>query len=211
MVQIAQIIQITLSAIATIIILFAVFYRIVFLRNPKRNTPIKGIVSPANGKVARVLTVGDSNVEIKKGMLGKINLQTKDTIKKGYLINIVMNPLNVHYQRSPADGKVLNIKYNKGKLHNAVLGARNMRAALENENNEILLETKKGRIKIIQIAGLVANRIECFARKNQNIKKGQTIGIIKLGSQVSVILPDSFGIKVKEGDYVVDGETVIAE
>jgi len=204
-------IEIILSIIVTLIILFALFYKIIFLRDPKRTTPKKGLCSPVNGKVARIIKINNNPIDIKKGLLGKIRTQTNDTIKKGYLITVVMTPLNVHYQRSPIDGKVIKIKYNKGKLHNAVLGAKSMRAALENENNEILLKTKHGKMKIIQIAGVVADRIVCFVKKNQNIKKGQTIGIIKLGSQVSIILPENFKIKIKEGDNVVDGETIIAE
>ena len=203
-----------LSIIITLMILLYLFYELWFLRNPKRAVPKDDvIVSPANGRIARIIEVDGKGLEIKKGLLGRIRTLTADTTDDGWMITIVMTPLNVHYQRSPCDGRVIGIKYRKGKLLNAVVGAEDMSATLENEKNEILISTRYGRMKVIQIAGFIAKRIECFVRKNQNIKKGETIGIIKLGSQVCLIMPKHPGLKlvVGEGQHVVDGETVVAE
>jgi phosphatidylserine decarboxylase len=203
-----------LSAVITIMILLFFFYEIWFLRKPNRIIPSgENIVSPANGRIARIVEVNGRNLEIKKGFLGKIRTLTGDVAKKAWLITIIMNPFNVHYQRAPSAGKVISVKYKKGKLFNAVIGAKNMEATLLNEKNEILIRTKHGNMKVIQIAGMLANRIECFVSKNQNIKKGEVIGLIKLGSQVCLIMPKMPGldILVKEGQHVVDGETIIAK
>jgi len=81
---------------------------------------------------------------------------------------------------------------------------------LENEKNEILIQKGKTKIKVIQIAGLACRRINCFVKKNQSVKKGQKIGFIDLGSQVTLILPKHLKIKVKHGQTVIEGETVIA-
>lgn len=203
--------------IELLVILFAlcwIYYSYIFMRNPKRNAPQGNvIVSPANGKISKIVKVDGknvTNVTIEKGLLGKIKTQTKDVGKDATLINIVMNPLNVHFQRSPCDATVLSVKHTPGKFLNAVSGASNLQAALENEHTEILLQTKYGKMKILQIAGFLCRRIETFVQKGHKLKKGETIGVIKLGSQVTLILPARLHLKVKEDQGVVDGETILA-
>lgn len=203
-----------LSAIITLLILLFLFYEFWFLRKPRRTVPPgQTIVSPANGRISRIIEVNGKEISIRKGLLGRIKTLVRDTAEEAWLVTIVMNPFNVHYQRAPFSGKVISTKYRKGRLFNAVVGAGNMKATLENERNEILIKTAYGRMKVIQVAGVAVNRIECFARKNQNIKKGQTIGLIKLGSQVCLIFPRTpkLRLMVKEGQHVVDGETIIAK
>jgi len=203
--------------IELLVILFAlcwIYYSWIFMRNPKRNTPEGSvIVSPANGKISKVVKVGKkniTNITIEKGLLGKIKTQTQDVGKPCTLINIVMNPLNVHFQRSPCDATILSIKHTPGKFLNAVTGAENLQAALENEHTEILLQTKYGKMKIIQIAGFLCRRIETVAARGQKLKKGETLGVIKLGSQVTLMLPAKLKVRVREGQTVIDGETIIA-
>jgi len=193
--------------IVLIIILFLAYWNFIFLRNPSREIP-KGniIVSPANGKIVKIIKF-NSSVNVEKGF-NTIKVLTSDVAKKGYLIVIVMNPLNVHYQKAPLDGTVKNIKYTKGKFVNAVLKAKSLKA-LENERNEILLDTKIGKIKVIQVAGFLARRIKSFVNVNDKVTKGQNIGLINFGSQTLLVLPE-LDLKVSEGQKVVDGETVIA-
>lgn len=188
-------------------------YKCVFLRNPKRKIPAgNNIVSPADGKIVRILDVNDKPLKLKKGLMGKINALVRDVSKSAYVIVIVMNLHNVHYQRSPAEGEVEKIKYSKGKFQNAVANASSLRA-LENEKNEILIKNEKiGKIKVIQIAGILARRIVCFAKEKQKLNKGRLIGLIKLGSQVVLILPkNKINLKAKENQKVRAGETIIAE
>ena len=84
--------------------------------------------------------------------------------------------------------------------------------SLENEKNEIIIKNPDiGKIKVIQIAGFVARRIESFVTEGQNIEKGHRIGRINLGSQVSLILPKNITLEVKEGQRVKAGSTIIAK
>ena len=119
-----------------------------------------------------------------------------------------MTPLDVHFQRSPIDGKVLYTNHVPGKFMNAVLNQSLV--TLENEKNEILIQKNKLKIKVIQIAGVAARRINCYVKKGEKVKKGQKIGFIDLGSQVTIILPKHLPIKVKQGQKVIGGETIIA-
>jgi phosphatidylserine decarboxylase len=80
---------------------------------------------------------------------------------------------------------------------------------LENERNEMLFETKIGKIKVVQIAGFLARRIKCFVKHDQKVEKGEEIGFITFGSQVALLLPDRFTPSVKAGERVVDGETIL--
>lgn len=151
--------------------------------------------------------INEKNFELKKGVLGKFQVISSDVSDKTVIVSVVMTPLNVHVQRAPIGGKVLDIKHTKGKFKNAIIG----RVAIDNERNEILIQGEKMKIKVIQIAGAIARRIECFVIKDQLIKPGQRIGRINLGSQVSLVLPAEITLKVKEGQKVKAGETIIAE
>jgi phosphatidylserine decarboxylase len=179
------------------------------LRNPGINPPVgDNIVSPAYGKVARIVRTTKEYVTLKKGW-GKIETLTSDVGKDCYLIDIVMNLKDVHFQKAPTAGTVLYTRHKPGKWKNAVKKAHNLKAALENEKNEILFDTKFGKIKVIQIAGYVARRIRCFVKKNNTVKKGQDIGVIKMGSQVTLIMPAKYKLNIKEGQKVYGGKTII--
>jgi len=205
-----MLIALSLSAIA-LLIMFLLYWKFYFLRDPIRAIPADEnlVVSPADGRVSRIIRFGGKKLEIDKGLLGRIKTMTNDVAKKGYLINIVMTPLDVHYQRSPISGQVVNINYKKGKFRNAMLDSKSLRC-LRNENNQILI---KGKIKakVIQIAGVLARRIKCHVRKKDNLLKGQRLGLINLGSQVCLIIPEIKKLNIKEGQYVYGGTTVVGE
>jgi phosphatidylserine decarboxylase len=202
-----------LVIIVFIIISLSAFYKFVFLRDPKRRIP-KGdnLISPADGKIINIIKIENlDKIKIRKGLLGKIKTSVSDICKKGYLINIMMDVTNVHVQRAPIKGKIISTKHIKGKLKNVVYGNR-LENGIENEKNEIIIENKSiGKIKVIQIAGFLARRIECFVKKNQKINKGQRIGRIIIGSQVSLIFQDKIKPIIKIGDKVKAGETIIAK
>jgi len=199
-----------ISTFLILIIIFILFWKFIFLRNPDRVIP-KGnnLVSPADGKIIDVIKF-DSKNEIKffkgnKKYLGIVKTLTSDITKKGYIISIFMNPLNVHYNRTPIAGKVISVKHNKGKL----LPVNTIESGLLNEKVETIIEGKI-KMKVIQIAGLLASKITSYVKPNQNIDKGEIIGLINLGSQVTLILPDNVDIIVKAGDKVVAGESILA-
>ncbi len=199
---------------AGLLIFFLIFYRVWFLRQPGRNIPAKEnvFVSPANGKVVSVREWNQEVLRECKGDLGVINVWTKDVDTAGTIISIQMNPMNVHYQRAPTGAKVISKQYSSGSFNNAVTMCNDYGIRFENEHNELLLQTASGKnYKVIQIAGFLARRIEDYVNPGQNIKQGDVIGLIKLGSQVTVILPRGIKPKVKSGDITIDGETIIAE
>lgn len=189
-------------------------YRFWFLRNPKRKIPFgSNIVSPADGQIVKIIEYDHAkSFEIRENKLGKVLVKTKDVAPRGWLIVIVMNIHNMHRQKAPMDGKIISIKYSRGKFINAIRKAHNLRAALENENNEILMNTEIGNIKVIQVAGVLAKKIVCFVKEGQFVGKGNPLGLIKLGSQVILVLPESnIEMKVKEKDKVKAGSGIIAE
>jgi phosphatidylserine decarboxylase len=195
------------ALICCLIILFILFWKFIFLRDPERKIPHGNyIICPADGKINQIIHIDETNFELKKGILGKFLVVSNDVSDKTIIVSVVMTPLDVHVQRAPIEGKVLDIKYTKGRFKNAVTS----RIAIDNERNEILIQGKI-KLKVIQIAGALARRIECFVIKDQLIKSGQRIGRINFGSQVSLVLPAGIKLKVKKGQKVKAGETIIAE
>src|SRR3989344_6768973 len=201
------------SPIILIIIIIAIsiiLFLINFYRDPKRDIP-KGnnIVSPADGKIISILRISKNKATIKKGLIGKIETLTQDIAKECHVISIFMNPFDVHVNRAPMEGRIVSVKHEKGKF----FAAYDIEKSLSNEKNEIIIENKKiGRIKVIQIAGFLARRIICSAKKNEKVNKGQKIGKIVLGSQVTLILPaKKINLRVKKGQRVNAGSTIIAD
>lgn len=201
-------------------LLLFLFWRLWFCRLPDRDIPSgeRLIVSPANGHVAVVrrfdTTHGTPGVAAKKWNRGRVELLATDVATRGWFILIVMTPLNVHHQRAPVAGRVVSTLHVPGRFHNAVKDPASL-LTLENERNEILLERGSGvrrrRVKVVQIAGVLARRILCPLAPDQKVEKGEVIGFINLGSQVALLLPEDISVKVKVGETVIDGETVLGE
>ncbi|MEK6868212.1 MAG: phosphatidylserine decarboxylase [Nanoarchaeota archaeon] len=210
-----QLILTILFIFAAILSIILALWKFVFLRNPTPNIPKGGnlILSPANGNVARIYKFSNGKTEIaeiaEKGFFGKIPLITKDVAKEGYIVLIRLHVYNIHWQRAPIAGTIESTTYTKGKFLNAVNDVYNMQCFFENERNEIII---KGKItcKVIQIAGYLARRIECFVKRGDKVNTGDTIGLINLGSQTALIIP-KIRLQVKEGDVLQVGETVIGE
>ena len=196
-----------------LIFIIAVFLVILFLinfyRDPQRNIP-KGnnIVAPADGKVIKITTTSKKIIKNRKGIFGKIWTLTKDIAPECHVISIFMSPLDVHINRAPIAGKIASIRYKKG----AFFEAFNFEKSLENEKNEIVIENKNMKVKVIQIAGFLARRIKCCVKKNQKVNKGDKIGMITLGSQTILLFPKGVAdLKIKIDDKVRAGQTIIAE
>lgn len=202
-------------------LIIIIFYKFYFLRNPKRRiTEGDNIVSPADGRIVKIIKYDhEKEFELREKKQGKVLVKTADIFPRGWLIVIMMNIHNMHRQKAPLRGEVLSVKYTKGKFFNAVRKAHNMRAALENESNEIILKTKIGNIKVVQVAGFLAKKIVCAVEIGQSLEKGENLGLIKLGSQVILVLPastpggseDNIELKVAEKMKVKAGLTIIAE
>jgi phosphatidylserine decarboxylase len=176
-----------------------------FFRDPERNIPTEGVVSPADGKVIAIETVKAEEIPVVVKKEEKIYLEElKGVIKEDcYLIAIFMNPIDVHVNRAPIQGTVSEIIYIKGRYNMASA------LALQNERNILVIDGDV-RMVVIQIAGKFVRRIQCYVRQGDVLQKGERIGRIVLGSQVVIILPCTYEITVAKGDHVKAGESVIA-
>ena len=153
-----------------------------------------------------IIDTSNDVVKIKKGLFGKIKTLTTDVAKQCYVISIFMSPLDVHINRAPIEGIVKSIKYTKGSFFKAY----DLEKSLLNEKNEIIIQNRELKIKVIQIAGFLARRIKCYVKKGQKVNKCDKIGMIALGSQVTLIIPIGADLKVKINEHIKAGETIIA-
>ncbi len=163
-----------------------------FFRNPERHPPQGAgvVVSPADGKI---VFAGD----VPPGLYNP---------EPGKRVSVFMNVFDVHVNRAPVSGTVVSVRYNPGKF----LVASVEKASLENEQNAVLLETADGkRVGYVQIAGLIARRIVCDLAPGQAVRQGQRVGMIRFGSRVDVLLPASAALKVRPGDRVTAGESIV--
>ena len=197
-----------LLTIAIVLVLLLVLFLLNFYRDPKRTIP-KGnnIVAPADGRIISILRINKKNISIKKGLLGKIKALTKDVAEQCYVVSIFMSPLDAHINRAPMQGIVKSIKYARGRFFKAY----DFGKSIENEKNEIIIENKKLKVKVIQVAGFLARRIKCYVKKNQKVNKGEKIGMIALSSQTTIIFATGVDLKVRVNDKVKAGETIIAD
>jgi phosphatidylserine decarboxylase len=169
---------------------------VAFFRDPERTIPPgEGlIVSPADGVV---LPVVEAAPPAELGMGDA----------KHRRLSIFMNVFDVHVNRIPADGIVAALAYRPGKFINASFD----KASEDNERMAFALTLPNGEaLAVVQIAGLVARRIRCDLRKDQQVRKGERFGIIRFGSRLDVYLPPGVTIEVRQGQKVTAGETVLA-
>ncbi len=168
-------------------------FRAQFFRDPPRlaTAAAAAIVSPADGRIVRVEAVRDPNAG-----------------GNALLISVFMNVFNVHSNRAPVDGTVEKIEYRPGSFIHADLD----KASEHNEANALVLRTPDGQlVSVVQVAGLIARRILCYARVGDRLTRGQRFGFIRFGSRVDVYLPRSVRPLVVVGDRVYAGTSVLAE
>ncbi|AJE02988.1 phosphatidylserine decarboxylase family protein [Geobacter pickeringii] len=176
-----------LALLALAVTLFICF----FFRNPRRVPPAieNAVVAPADGVV---IYLGPSREE----HLGDEMLK----------ISIFMSVFNVHINRVPMTARVIDTFYTKGKF----LDVRDERATFENEQAGLVLESASGvKMVVVQVAGLIARRIVCYARKGDLLERGKRYGLIRFGSRLDVYLPRNSETRVKLGDKTVAGETIL--
>jgi phosphatidylserine decarboxylase len=179
------------APLALLAILLAA-YMAWFFRDPERIPPADpgAVVSPADG---RIVFAGDCPPGPWSPYPGK-------------MVSVFMWIFDVHVNRAPVSGKVISIRYNPGKF----LAANVEKASLENEQNGVVLETAEGRrVSYVQIAGLVARRIVCSLSEGDTVQRGQRVGMIRFGSRVDVLLPASAILRVRKGDRVRAGESIL--
>ncbi|MFZ5929893.1 MAG: phosphatidylserine decarboxylase [Pseudomonadota bacterium] len=168
-----------------------------FFRDPARVTPERSglIISPADGVVSAIAQVAPP-----------IELDMSEPVMTR--VSVFMNVFNCHVNRIPVDATITKIAYIPGLFFNASLD----KASEDNERNALCLTTADGaRLAVVQIAGLVARRIICWAGENQSLRAGERFGMIRFGSRVDVYLPEGVAPLVVLGQTMVAGETVIAD
>ncbi len=164
-----------------------------FFRDPARegSTALNAVLSPADGRIVMIGEVDDPYAE-----------------RRALKISVFMNVFNVHSNRSPVDGQVQKVEYFPGKFFNAALD----KASLENERNAMVIKTPDDHVvTAVQVAGLVAKRILCYAKVGQTLSRAQRYGFIRFGSRVDVYLPLGSSPRVAIGDKVSATTTVLAE
>ena len=155
-----------------------------FFRDPDREVPAGPVaVSPADGKIVVV-----------KAENG------------GQRISIFLNVFDVHVNRTPIPGRVVDVRYQEGQF----LVASKEEASHSNEQNVIVVEGPLGRIEFKQIAGLIARRIICYKKSGDTVTAGERVGLIKFGSRVDVQLGPEWEVTVRVGQRVSAGSSVIA-
>ena len=168
-----------------------------FFRDPARVTPTREglVISPADGVVQMI----ERAVPPEEIGLGESKLTR---------VSIFMNVFDVHVNRIPISGTIMQLAYRPGKFFNASLD----KASEFNERQSVRLKTDRGtEIVFVQIAGLVARRIKCDIAEKQVTQTGERFGLIRFGSRADVYLPDDVSILVAVGQRSVAGETVIAD
>jgi len=180
--------------IAALLCLAFTGFILYFFRDPERIVPTGAdlITSPADGKVIEIVRdqepyfSGDPSIRI----------------------SIFMNVFNCHVNRAPIHGRIIDIRYREGRF----LSANMKRAMLENEQAAILLEDPKGRkVTVVQVAGLIARRIVCWAESGDELQMGQRYGMIRFGSRLDVYLPEDTKVIVERGQYVVAGQSILGK
>ena len=123
-------------------------------------------------------------------------------------VSVFMSVFNCHVNRMPATGQITAIAYRPGKFVSASLD----KASVDNERNSLAIAQPDGRkLAVVQIAGLVARRIVCFAKTGQSLRAGDRFGLIRFGSRLDVYLPPGVAPMVALGQTMIAGESVIAD
>jgi phosphatidylserine decarboxylase len=167
-----------------------------FFRDPVRVTP-QGedlVISPADGTIS---AVGPAAPPPELGLGPEPMLR----------ISIFMSVFDVHVNRAPMNGRITKIVYRPGVFLNADLD----KASEDNERNGLVLDTSAGRIGVVQIAGLIARRIVCFASQGDSLDAGERFGLIRFGSRVDLYLPHGARALAAIGMRAIAGETILAD
>ena len=158
-----------------------------FFRNPRRSIPLEPgiIVAPADGKVTIARQASADSPQS--------------------LVSIFLSPLDVHINRAPIEGEIVDISYTKGKF----VMATKAESRLLNEQNSLTIQGAELTVRCVQIAGVLARRIVCWKRRGERVKCGEQFGMIKFGSRTDVVMPSNVEVTVREGMHVRGGETII--
>lgn len=167
------------------VLLLLGLFCLAFFRDPDRSIPEdpRLLVAPADGTVTAV-----------------------EQTEQGLRISIFLSVFNVHVNRSPVAGKVVQVKYHPGRF----LAANFEKSSKENERNTLLLETAGGEVRVVQIAGIIARRIVCRVQSGDQLGRGERFGLIRFGSRTELYTPPGVEPLVGLGSRVRGGSTPLA-
>jgi len=169
-----------------------VAFMVQFFRDPPRAVPgePKAVLSPADGRIVAVERTRDPYLE-------------RDALK----LSVFMNVFNAHSNRSPVDGEIRDAWHHPGRFFNAELS----KSSLENERHALWIRTAGGAdVTCVQIAGLIARRILCYAVPGQRLARGERYGFIRFGSRLDVYLPPEARPVAAVGDKVYATASLLA-
>jgi phosphatidylserine decarboxylase len=174
-------------SLAAVPVLLAVFF-LWFFRDPQREVPAgEGlIVSPGDGKVEEAEWI-------------------ETTAGSRFRVSIFLSVFDVHVNRVPISGKVTLMEYREGQFLNAM----SPESAILNEQTLVTIEDGDHSVSFKQIAGLLARRIVCDLQTGDVVQRGQRMGMIKFGSRVDVLMPADVELRVKPGDRVQGGSSIL--
>jgi phosphatidylserine decarboxylase len=175
--------------IAAALCLMLAAFMAFFFRDPDRDSPVDNriVVSPADGRVV---------------IAARVDRRAEDSPTQ---ISIFLSPLDVHINRSPIAGEIIDVVYKPGAFH---VASREI-ASVENEQNIVTMRGEKLTIVFRQIAGVLARRIVLWKKKGDRVALGERIGLMKFSSRMDVIMPVEVDVLVRKGDRVVGGVTVL--
>jgi phosphatidylserine decarboxylase len=176
------------AALGGVLTLFCVW----FFRNPRRTIPEGrgAVVAPGDGRVIAV----------------EEEFEPRYLKDKSIRLSIFLNVLDVHVNRVPCEGTIENVLYQPGSF----LVADRTEATLRNEQNALMLKTPSGaKVLCVQVAGMIARRIVCWASPGETVRRGERFGLIRFGSRMDTFLPLGTAMRVAVGDRVKGGETIV--
>ena len=219
-------------AFASALVAWVAWRYVWFYRNPPRTTPVtEGIVSAADGTVVYVRKVapGEPVVSVKQGLAAKLaDIVREDEPAAKLVIGVFMSPFDVHYNRAPIAGTVTMIRHHPGRgpsvhmgpMHWRILTGRRpyaegSRHIVQNERTVTRIDgvVKGHRLScyIVQIAAKTVAGIDSFVDIGGPVARGEVFGMIRIGSQVDVVVPwrDDLEVRVQPGERVRAGETLL--
>src|SRR5215216_3162387 len=172
-----------------LVLLFLAAFMAYFFRDPQRSVPTEAglVVSPADGKVTRIEKLSGGGAD------------------SPTVVSIFLSPFDVHVNRAPIAGKIVDVTYTKGRF----IAATSDNASLVNEQNALTIKGERMTVVCKQIPGVLARRIVCWSRPGDSLELGERFGLIKFGSRTDLVLPKEVEVLVKVGERVSGGVTII--
>ena len=170
------------------LLLALALFMVFFFRDPERDylDDDRLVLSPADGRVVAIIPVEQGP-------------------KSPTQVSIFLSPLDVHINRSPLAGEVVDVVYKPGAFH---VASRDI-ASIENEQNIVTVRGRYATIVFRQIAGAMARRVVCWKKKGDQVRQGERVGLMKFSSRMDVVMPSEVEVAVEKGARVVAGVTVI--